>query len=212
MQQPPPIDDRDYLEGLYQVFRKFMLEDQRKYYQKTMDRYETSAKQVNTIRAGLSLLTGIAAALVGLIVVSQPYNQCFVLPLSQVEQCGAIRGIVMFLMVVAIVAPALGGAFGTLADLYQWDRVRTIYQASLENIGVANAFRPDPDMDQATYRASLRAYTEGTLNVMRDESAQWGQLIRTPEQLDRFIAEETAKQKALAKPPLPPDAPPSTVI
>src|SRR5207244_7780387 len=113
----------------------------------------------------------------------------------------------MILMVVAIVARGLGGAFGSLADLYQWDRVRTIYQASLENIGVANAFRPDPDMDPATYRASLRAYTEGTLNVMRDESAQWGQLIRTPEQLDRFIAEETAKQKALAKPSLTTDKP-----
>ena len=49
MQQPPPTDDHEYLEALYQVFRKFMLEDQRKYYQKTMDRYETSAKQVNKI-------------------------------------------------------------------------------------------------------------------------------------------------------------------
>ena len=33
---------------------------------------------------------------------------------------------------------------------------------------------------------------KGTLNVMRDETAQWGQLIRTPKQIEDFVANEGA--------------------
>jgi hypothetical protein len=83
-----------------------------------------------------------------------------------------------------------------LADLYQWDRLVTVYSAALENIEVADARSPDPEMDDLSYRAALNAYMDGTLSVMRDESAQWGQLIRTPAQIEKFLQDQVAKAEA----------------
>ncbi|HLY26365.1 MAG TPA: hypothetical protein VKQ72_08495, partial [Aggregatilineales bacterium] len=95
----------------------------------------------------------------------------------------------------AVVAPALGGAFGTLADLFQWDRLITIYKTAEENVIVAEALAPDIAMPDGEYWAALQAFTEGTLTVMRDETAQWGQLIRDPEQIRNFI-EQARKRTA----------------
>jgi hypothetical protein len=113
--------------------------------------------------------------------------------------CTAVNVVVPLLLVVAVVAPALGAAFTTLADLYQWDRLITVYDVALENLEVADAQSPLPAMDDVVYRAALRAYSEGTLSVMRDETAQWGQLIKTPESLDQFIAQEAARAEAAAQ-------------
>ena len=85
-----------------------------------------------------------------------------------------------------MVAPAIGGAFTTLASLYQWDRSASVYESALENLEVADSQSPLDDMDTLTYRAALRAYVENTLQVMSDESAQWGQSVRVPAQLEQF--------------------------
>ena len=94
-----------------------------------------------------------------------------------------------------MVAPAVGGAFTTLAGLYQWDRSANIYESALESLEVADSQSPLDDMDTLTYRAALRAYVENTLQVMSDESAQWGQSVRPPAQLEQFLSEE--REKAL---------------
>lgn len=112
---------------------------------------------------------------------------------SSVGNCGALKLFVSLLMIIAVVAPALGAAATTLADLYQWDRMTSIYDAALENIEVADAQSPYDDMDDITYRASLRAMVEGTLTVMSDETAQWGQSVRTPAQLEKFVEQEIQK-------------------
>ena len=60
---------------------------------------------------------------------------------------------------------------------------------------MADAQSPDDTItDDVTYRAALTAYAEGTLSVMNDESAQWGQSIRTPAQLEKYL--EDAKRRA----------------
>jgi hypothetical protein len=193
-----PVPERKQMEALYALFNEFMLDDQRSYYKQWITRNRQAASQVNVYRAAFSLLTGLASALAGLLVQGQ-YNasgQCAVAQLpagTSTPVCDAIHLVVGFLLVIAVVAPVLGGAFGTLADLFQWDRLVVLFLSSLENIEVADARSPDPEMDDLTYWASLRAFTEGTLNVMRDETAQWGQLIHTPEQLDKFIADAQAK-------------------
>ncbi len=107
--------------------------------------------------------------------------------------CFNTRALVFALVIMAIVAPALAAAFGTLSDIYQWDRLVNVYDAALENLEVADAQSPLPEMDELVFRASLRAYAEGTLAVMRDETAQWGQLPKPPERLETFIAEERRK-------------------
>jgi len=187
--------NRDQMEALSILFDTFALKDQRKYYDKTIQRNRNAGSQVNRIRAFFSLLTGLSAALAGLIVqtsfVSGGHcNAGGGLP----SDCAFLTAITAFLSIFAVVAPAIGGAFGTLADLYQWDRITSIYENALETLGVADAYSPDPEIDNdSTYRASLNAFAQGTINVMEDEAAQWGQLVRPPEEIEKFIAAEQEK-------------------
>jgi hypothetical protein len=193
MQQP----DREYIEALDQLFNEFALEDQRRYYQACITKNRQAANQVGKLRAICSLLAGLAAAIAGFIVQSSMADgQCASVTGSAVASaasCGGLELLVGVLLFVAIVAPVFGGALGTLADLFQWDKLATIYIAARESIEVADARSPIPEMDDLTYLASLRASAEGALAVMRDETAQWGQLVRTPEQLDKFIEAEKVK-------------------
>lgn len=189
-----PMSQAD-LEARYQLFNKFALADQRTYYKKTMGIFRKSAAQVNGLRAASAFLTGAAAALAGLLV--QIYfvdgASCGANALNPGDNCQMMRMLVSFLAGMAIVMPIVGTIFGTLADLYQWDRLTTIYEAATENLVLADALSPRPQDKGVVYRAKLRAFAEGTLVVMEDETAQWGQAIRTPESLDRFIAEEKAR-------------------
>ena len=111
------------------------------------------------------------------------------------SNCDAIQSVVNILMILAVVTPAIGGAFTTLASLYQWDRTVNIYEGALENLEVADSQSPMDEMDDLTYKAALRAYIENTLRVMAEETAQWGQSVRTPPQLEKFIEEERAKAR-----------------
>ncbi len=190
--------NRKEMEALYKMFDQFALEDQRRFYENAVSKYRKSAMQVNTYRALFSLLTGLASALAGVLVATAiPSGQC----VPGDAMCSILSGVVIVLLILSVVAPAIGGAFGTLADLYQWDRLVTVYSNSLENIEVADARSPDPEMEDTKYRAALLAYADGTLSVMRDESAQWGQLIRTPPQLEKFLeAEEEKAAKAGGQP------------
>ncbi|MDZ4768544.1 MAG: hypothetical protein SGJ24_05405 [Chloroflexota bacterium] len=219
----PTLVDRKHAELLYKLFDKFALDDQRAYYIDQVNRNRTAAAQVNVIRAIFAFLTGLAAALAGLIVLLSP---AYCVPSTTgaelallgaaatddpslvvtavppdvdtatesasdtVVSDGCNLDLVIFLLVLAVVAPALGGAFGTLADLYQWDRLVKIYELAADNLEVADAKSPIDSMTFEDYRITLKAYAEGTLAVMRDETAQWGQIIRTPESIDNFIRRE----------------------
>ncbi len=183
------LNNRKRMAVMYEIFNRAALDDQRKYYQNTVRRCRAAATQVNRIRALFAWLTGFSAALAGLLVlVTDP--ACSSPLTADAAGCGWVPPLVGVLLVLAVFAPAAGAAFGTLADLYQWDRLVKIYEVALDNLEVADAKSPLPEMDDDYYRAALKAYAEGTLSVMRDESAQWGQIIRTPETIQRFIEEE----------------------
>jgi hypothetical protein len=222
--------ERSDLEVRYELFNKFALDDQRSYYKSTLAKYRLSAKQVNRLRALFAFLTGLSAAAAGFIVqwsfvTGARCNPVFsgdtvpVLP----ADCDNLKILVYIFMISAVVMPVLGQIFNTLADLYQWDRMITIYDSALENIEVADAQSPLPDMDDVVYAASVRAFAEGTLVVMSDETAQWGQSIRTPPQLERFITEQreraqrtggdaeyNAERERTGGQPPPPPQPPTT--
>lgn len=197
----------------YELFKRFALEDQRAYYYSKSRSYRDAARQVNIIRALLALLTGLASACAILVVTLDP--QCAVTGIgasiaqvagaadeqasapiadaaAQTGGCGA-SGILIGLLIVAVVAPALAGAFSTLSDLYQWNRLINVYDSAAENLEVADAASPMMEMEVDEYTQSLRAYVAGTLAVMRDETAQWGQLIRTPSQLQQFMTNQIAQ-------------------
>jgi hypothetical protein len=180
-----PTLTRQESEALYRLFNRFALEDQRNYYRSTIAKARTAARQVNQLRAVFALLTGLSSALAGLIVATN----------AGVDDPNT-AAIVVGLLIVAVVAPIVGSAFGTLGDLYQWDRLTTVYEGALQNIEVADALSPDTEDDDKNYTAALRAFAEGTLSVMRDESAQWGQLIRPPRQIEEFLQAEARKANA----------------
>lgn len=222
------------MEARYQLFNKFALDDQRNYYTGTINKYRTATSQVNRFRAIFAFLTGLSAAAAGFVVQSYfvdgmacSVNNAGANPTG--VNCDALGVLVGLFLVSAVIMPALGAFFSTLADLYQWDRMIQIYDAALENIEVADAQSPHPEMQDVVYRASLRAFTEGTLQVMQDETGQWCQSIRTPVQLEEFIEEElekaekvkgnadaadrAARERATGQPspgpgPTPPPAPP----
>lgn len=195
--------NRNDLEARYALFQTFALEDQRNYYNGTLDKLRAAAGQVNRYRAFFAFMTGFASAVAGFIVQSVFITgaRCNVNP--DAGDCGTLSALVSFFIILAVIMPALGAFFTTLADLYQWDRTTTIYESAVENIEFADAQSPIQEMEDPIYRASLTAYSEGTLLVMSDETAQWGQSIRTPPQTAEFIArmtKEAEKVKGVAEP------------
>lgn len=165
---------RSEMEARSELFDRFALKDQKNYYESAIDSSRRAARQVNRYRALFSLLTGIAAALAALLVNSD-----------------ALEWFVSILAIAAVVLPAIGGAFSTLADLYQWDKLVTIYDTALYNMEEADALSPHPGIDKDDiYRASMKAFAEGTLQIMSDETAQWGQSVRPPKRLEAFIREQ----------------------
>lgn len=185
--------NRNDLEARYALFQTFALEDQRNYYNKTLEKLRAAAGQVNRYRAFFAFMTGFASAVAGFLVQSAFVTGGRCAAPANTDECASLSFVVGFFIIMAVFMPAMGAFFTTLADLFQWDRTTTIYESAVENIEFADAQSPLVDMDDPIYRASLTAYTEGTLLVMSDETAQWGQSIRTPPQTSEFIARMTAK-------------------
>lgn len=183
----------DY-EARYRLFDRFALTDQRNYYARTIKKHKVALSQVNVLRATFALITAIASALAGLLIATYftDGRPCFDGTAEGIS-CGGIQFFISLLVVLSVAMPVLGGFFTSLADLYQWDRLISIYDAAVENLEVADSRSPLPDMNSIEYRASLRAFSEGTLQVMSDETAQWGQSIRTPRSIEEFIEEERKK-------------------
>lgn len=190
---------RPDIKARYELFNKYALNDQRNYYNRTIDKHRTATRQVNLIRASFALTTAVSSALAGLLLIIfyTTGQECSAQIVQQGQDlpamCTPLQGFIALLVILSIAMPALGGFFTSLADLYQWDRLISIYESAVENIEVADSRSPDDDMTDVEYRASLRAFVEGTLQVMSDETAQWGQSIRTPRAIEEFIAEEQEK-------------------
>ena len=180
----------------YRLFDQFALKDQKVYYERTIEKNRKAGAQVNQYRALFAFLTGLCAALAGLVAQSMLVDSATCGIGDAPGYCNAVEGFAILLAIFAIVFPAFGTFFSTLSDLFQWDKLTSIYQASLDNLEVADSLSPSeniPPEDFPIYKASVYAFAEGALNVMRDETAQWGQAVRTPAQLEEFIAKEREK-------------------
>ena len=93
--------NREDMEARYVMFQNFSLDDQRGYYDSSIQKYRQSSAQVNRIRATIALFTGITSAAVGLIT-AMNLNDCTVSP-----NCGAWLWAINFLIVLATGLPAL---------------------------------------------------------------------------------------------------------
>ncbi len=181
---------RTDLETRFALFEKSVLNDQRNYYKTTVDIFRKSVTQINYYRAFFCFIIGLSSAVAGLIVQSSFIpNGCIFQ--KSTGDCVSIELMLVSLVLFSIIAPLLSAFFNGLVDLYQWDRGVTIYDTAIENLEVVDAQAPLQDMtSDIDYYASLDAYVEATLNVMRSEAAQWGQLIDTPSSLEKFVAQE----------------------
>jgi hypothetical protein len=192
---------RDELNARYKLFKHFGGDDQRQFYEASVGHHRKAASQVNQLRALLALATGFASALAGLMVeVSMnPKAGCLLgkqegaVATTFTSYCLSIQTLTNVLLALAVIAPAFAGALNILTDLYQWDRLTSIYSAARENMEVAYADAPDDDMPDDAFRLSIESFGKNTLAVMAEETSQWGQSVRTPQTLDKFLKEESDK-------------------
>lgn len=189
------------LRARYNLFKQFAYDDQRQFYESAITHARTAGAQVNRLRALFALTTGFASALAGLIVqvslgrdmncaLGKPMESVAALPASN---CGTIQIVANILLALAVIAPAFAGALNILSDLFQWDRLTSIYSAAFENMEVAYAYTPEDDMPDDEFRFSVETFGKDTLAVMSEETAQWGQSVRTPPTLEMFLRQEADK-------------------
>ena len=195
---------RAEIKARYELFDRHALKDQRWYYQDTIERHSKALGQVNVIRATLALSTGVAAGLAAVVQQSAFVGNgaCSVESIEAAKglvpaHCTAYQIIILACVVLSVVLPALGAFFNSLMDLYQWDRLVGVYESAVENINVADALSPDEAQPKDVYTQSYKDYIEGTLQVMSDETAQWGQSIRTPRATEKFLAEARLRSQGL---------------
>jgi len=168
---------REEMIARYHLMNKYVLDDQRAYYNRAIEKNKKAAKGVNFIRASLTLLAGISSLVAAFLAGNTDW-----------------AGLITILVIISVIAPAMGAAFTTLADLYQWERLISIYETARKSLAIADALSPIDEMPDDIYQASLDAFSESTLRVMKDESAQWGQVIKTPERLQKYV--ESVEQNA----------------
>jgi hypothetical protein len=195
---------RAEIKARYELFDRHALKDQRWYYQETIERHGKALVQVNFIRATLALSTGVAAGLAAVIQQSAFVGSgaCSVESIADNKglvplHCTTYQVIILLCVVLSVVLPALGAFFNSLMDLYQWDRLVGVYESAVENINVADALSPDDSQSKEGYVKSYKDYIEGTLQVMSDETAQWGQSIRTPRATEKFLEEARLRSQNL---------------
>lgn len=198
---------RDEFVARYEIFDRHALNDQRLYYKDTIKRHNNALGQVNFIRASLALLTGVAAGLAALIqqLVFLGDGSCsdtILDPLKAAGEaipgsCNVWRGAILLCVVLSVAIPALSAFFNSLMDLYQWDRLVQVYESAVENVNVADALSPDKGQADDSYATTYVDYVEGTLQVMSDETAQWGQSIRTPRATEEFLKEARQRSQEL---------------
>lgn len=199
-----PNLSRTELQARYELFKEFAYDDQRQYYEAAVDHNRKAAAQVNRLRAVFALVTGFASALAGLLVqlslnsdtncgLGKQAQAIINSAMSASSGCVTIQTTANILLALAVIAPAFAGALNILTDLFQWDRLTTIYSAAIENLEVAYTYTPEDDMPDDGYKFSVEAFGKDTLAVMSEETAQWGQAIHTPPTLTDFLKQEADK-------------------
>jgi hypothetical protein len=185
------MPSRERMKVLVTIFDRFMLKDQQAYYKKAIEKYRGSAMEVIRIQAGFALLGGLVSAAVGLLEAIDYNRDEFVLPL----------------VFIAVIAPGISAAFASLNSLFQWDRMATLYEDTLNSIYMADAMSPQEELvKDHDYYLQLMAFVDSTLNIMQEETGQFGAMVRSSQQIDQFVEKqrdraETVTNRYYAPPP-----------
>lgn len=181
---PDLIPDRIHMEVLCEIFDKFALKDQENYYESAIEKNRLSAREVKLLQAFFAFLGGLASAFIGLLVATDNSRDEFIIPL----------------VIIAVVAPGIGATFGSLISLFQWDRLMNIYDDTFKSILVADAMSPRPSVkDDVDYYTQMLAFVDASLDIMREETGQFGSMIRSSQQIREFVKKSTARAEAVTK-------------
>ena len=90
-----------------------------------------------------------------------------------------IGGLKSFWSILAVAFPALSTAFAAYNGLYAFERQGKIYGDAADALLRARADAPDlrSPMDDAAFSKALSAHVDQVEQILRNEQAQWGQLI-----------------------------------
>ncbi|MBK9123876.1 MAG: hypothetical protein IPM16_12270 [Chloroflexi bacterium] len=206
--------NRQELEVRYKIFDRFALGDQRHYYQSKLDSFRKARGQVNMIRASMGLAT-VVATVFAITMAPSAFNETCTEAIravstaqlsggiesaaaATVQQLSNCRSMQLWTSIAAglsIILPAIGGFFGALLGVYQWDKFVQIYKDAQESLEAADAQLTDriSDIDDERFISAYIAYTEGTLEVMASETSQWGQSVKTPAQIEAFVKRQVER-------------------
>lgn len=173
---------RSEQEARYVIFDTFVVNDARQYYRTVLEEARRAASQVNRLRAAFGFLGGLGAAVIGLIVQSTPAIVC---PASGDNVFCTASPIVALLTASVIIFPMLSIFLSLLPLIFEWDERIQVYETALENLEVADAVSPIAEMKDIEYSAAVRAFTQGTLDVMHDEAVIYGDSAFSPENIDQ---------------------------
>ncbi|MBK8024700.1 MAG: DUF4231 domain-containing protein [Chloroflexi bacterium] len=166
--------DRETDESYERIFYEFMLNDTRSFYHSKIRSYRQAARECGLIGAFALLVGSIATAAAAILSPNAP----------DLATCGDLlcqlhASISPLLVLVTLMSAGIAIFFFMLPLLQQWERRIVTFETSLENLEVADAYSPVPQMDDRAFRLELETFAENALRTMEEEAAQFGQIIRS---------------------------------
>jgi len=139
------------------LYKSGRFQDQRDFYESRRREFDAARDQVLWLTSVFMVMTAAVAAL----------------------GSANVGGLKWLWSILAIAFPALSAALSAYNTLYAFERQSKIYGDAANALLRARADSPDlkPSMDDVAFEKALGAHVEQVEQILRNEQAQWGQLI-----------------------------------
>ena len=139
------------------LYGKHRFQDQRAFYDSRRREFAAARDEVLWLTSVFMVLTAAVAALAS----------------------ANVGGLKPVWSILAVAFPALSTALAAYNAFYAFERQAKIYGDAANALLRARADSPDlkPAMDDAAFQEALGAHVEQVEQILRNEQAQWGQLI-----------------------------------
>jgi hypothetical protein len=139
------------------LYKSRRFQDQRDFYDSRRREFDAARDQVLWLTSVFMVLTAAVAALAS----------------------ANVGGLKWVWSILAVAFPALSTALSAYNAFYAFERQAKIYGDAANALLRARADSPDlkPAMDDAAFQDALGAHVEQIEQILRNEQAQWGQLV-----------------------------------
>src|SRR5215471_4062010 len=133
-------------------------------FQEQRDFYDSRRREFDAARDEVLWLTGVFMVLTAAVAALGSAN---------------VGGLKWVWSILAVAFPALSTALSAYNAFYAFERQAKIYGDAANALLRARADSPDlkPSMDDAAFEKALSAHVEQVELILRNEQAQWGQLV-----------------------------------